>query len=956
MTTNSFRTTGFAQLVLAAFALAVVSADAAANYALRTTGTASYFRTWTASTTLTPSKTFTLEVWVKPTGAGTVYNEVDQFVESNWDYNFVEIASTGDVLIGLPGISGALSIGKVTFGEWNHIAVRYDASNSTYTGFVNGQKAAGFLAGTRTFPPGATFLCFARNGINKVSAGGWLVGDFDEIRLWNIARTDSQITSNWISKITSAQTGLVMNWHLDEGTGATIQDSSGFNNTGLVSGSTWVESTLQNVVPPVISLVSATVQSNKVVQLSTVVDTGGSPTDVYFEYGPTTAYGSNTARISLPAATNTVTVFATLSNLVAGTYNFRTVATNAGGQVVSLNAAFAITNQSGMAISLTNGSSFFRSSKTTRPFFTTNTITVEFWFEADSPGVLINEVDQFDTTKWDYSFMEVRTNGSLVAGMPGLPNVEMGSIQFGKWYHTALRYDSATLDLTAFLNGVPTGTSHGVRSVPWATNRTVFLAFGRGGATNLSGSGFLRGKFDEVRIWQTARTDQQILEARDLILSGKESGLFALWSFESISSGTSPDRSSNANPAFIVGTVNLDVSTIDLSLDLRPTAVTTLGQDSLGDSVVLTGTVTSPLTNTLAYFVWGNGTTNLTNKTASLTLGSGTNSAQAILNGLIGGQTYSYALVASNSAGTVQGNTVSFRKLSWAGYSLSLTNGSYIRMVNDQHAFFTDETITIEVWVKPFKAGVVVTETDRTSTTLDSSLVEILTSGSVVAGFPGVPTVVIGKVDFNVWNNIVLRYDKASLKMEGFVNGVKSTNSSTGDRVVGWEIGRQPVYAFGKATTDKIGTGEFLNAEWDEIRLWNIARSDADILANYSRKLLGTEIGMVAYYRFDDQVTNISDSSRHNNLAGISGTGTFAFVVSNAPVTVTYVPVAKSASGDLTVQFLGVPGREIQLEYSADLTTWTPGASAVVDSLGVATLNGGKVTDATMRFFRGKQL
>src|SRR5205085_867797 len=119
------------------------------------------------------------------------------------------------------------------------------------------------------------------------------------------------------------------------------------------------------------------------------------------------------------------------------------------------------------------------------------------------------------------------------------------------------------------------------------------------------------------------------------------------------------------------------------------------------------------------------------------------------------------------------------------------------------------------LWIKPKKQGVEIAETDRTSPNLlDSSIVEILGSGNVVAGFPGVPTIVIGKVDFNAWNSIILRYNRSTQTMDAFVNGVKSP-SSVGDRVAGWEIGRQITYTFGKATQDKIGTGESMDAEWD---------------------------------------------------------------------------------------------------------------------------------------------
>jgi len=441
-----------------------------------------------------------------------------------------------------------------------------------------------------------------------------------------------------------------------------------------------------------------------------------------------------------------------------------------------------------------------------------------------------------------------------------------------------------------------------------------------------------------------------ILENFDLILKGTDPNLFAHWSFETLSNELSLDQSGNNNPALFINGAQLGISRADLALDQRPVSVTGLVQDTLTEGSVINGTIIAESTNNLAYFVWGE--TDLTNTTPAQIFGKGTNAAQATLTGLTGGTTYSFALVVSNSFGISRGTPTTFVKLGWAGYALSLSPNSYIRTVNDQRPFFPDETITVELWVKPKKQGVVLAEVDRLSpANLDSSIIEILASGNVVAGFPGVPTIVIGKADFNAWNHIVLRYNRATQTMDGFVNGIKSQTSSSGDRVAGWEIGRQVTYTFGKSTRDTIGSGESLPAEWDEIRLWNIARPDADILATFNKKLFGTEPGMVAYYRLDDQTASLSDASRHNNPGAI--TGPFATTVSGAPINVSFTPV-RSNDANVVVQFLGIPGREMEIESTTDFKIWTVGPVVIVDSLGIATFT--IPASSPIQFFRAKQL
>jgi len=44
------------------------------------------------------------------------------------------------------------------------------------------------------------------------------------------------------------------------------------------------------------------------------------------------------------------------------------------------------------------------------------------------------------------------------------------------------------------------------------------------------------------------------------------------------------------------------------------------------------------------------------------------------------------------------------------------------------------------------------------------------------------------------------------------------------------------------------------NGDFAEFRVWNVARTAAEILANYNKPVVGNETGLVAYYKFDDTV------------------------------------------------------------------------------------------------------
>ncbi|MGH2594990.1 MAG: metallophosphoesterase, partial [Actinomycetota bacterium] len=72
------------------------------------------------------------------------------------------------------------------------------------------------------------------------TADGFFQGQIDEARIWNVARSQSQIQSTMNLEIPAAQ-NLIGRWGLNEGTGTSAADSSGSNVNGTLVGSpTWV--------------------------------------------------------------------------------------------------------------------------------------------------------------------------------------------------------------------------------------------------------------------------------------------------------------------------------------------------------------------------------------------------------------------------------------------------------------------------------------------------------------------------------------------------------------------------------------------------------------------------------------------------------------------------------------------------------------------------------------------
>jgi VCBS repeat-containing protein len=66
----------------------------------------------------------------------------------------------------------------------------------------------------------------------------------------------------------------------------------------------------------------------------------------------------------------------------------------------------------------------------------------------------------------------------------------------------------------------------------------------------------------------------------------------------------------------------------------------------------------------------------------------------------------------------------------------------------------------------------------------------------------------------------------------------------------------------GKSST---GNLEYFAGQIDEVRIWNIVRTEADIQADMYKTLLGTEPGLVAYYPFEDNIGTIATDHKASN-------------------------------------------------------------------------------------------
>jgi hypothetical protein len=190
---------------------------------------------------------FTIEAWIYPTLTDSEYhayigNQTDpgntntrspSFYVKEYNKIHYSIFNTSN-----NDCSGTTS-SIITHNQWNHVAVIFDGTTLNF--YVNGISSY-----TETACSGFDLKDIPINLIGKID--NYFKGYIDEVRLWNIARTESQIQNNIYSKLEGNETGLVGYYRFDSLSGSTAYDSSGNDYHGTLKNmgdGSWNESSIE---------------------------------------------------------------------------------------------------------------------------------------------------------------------------------------------------------------------------------------------------------------------------------------------------------------------------------------------------------------------------------------------------------------------------------------------------------------------------------------------------------------------------------------------------------------------------------------------------------------------------------------------------------------------------------------------------------------------------------------
>ncbi|MCL4704400.1 T9SS type A sorting domain-containing protein [bacterium] len=193
---------------------------------------------------------FTLEAWVirrEENSTGVIIHKGAGGEDPSTNTNFALFFRGDNVAHALwehPDSRNEELVGTTVIesNQWYHIAGVRSATDNTLRLYVNGELDAQTV--TSEGAPNIQNIP-VRFGFNDVGfpADEHFKGIIDDVRIWNIPRTQTEIRATMYSTLAGTEQGLVGYWRLDEGEGQAVNDLSPLGNHGSLGVNSAIETT-----------------------------------------------------------------------------------------------------------------------------------------------------------------------------------------------------------------------------------------------------------------------------------------------------------------------------------------------------------------------------------------------------------------------------------------------------------------------------------------------------------------------------------------------------------------------------------------------------------------------------------------------------------------------------------------------------------------------------------------
>ncbi len=587
---------------------------------------------------------FTLETWFYWTGGGTamttsstqglpsVYPLISkgrgEADGSNLDMNyFLGIdSSTHALAVDFEDTATGMNypfVGTtpVTTNTWHHAAVTYDSVTAVYTLYLDGSAAGTKDLGSDILPRSDS-IQHAGLATAMTSTGvtaGFFQGTLDEARIWNYARSQEEIRAT-INQQVSSGSGLIARWGMNEGLGTTIYSSVGTFDGTLTNTPVWVVGAPFNISPPtppespsilIVNPTSATVL--------TLSWTDNSTNESGFEIERGEAFSGPFTLITTTAA-DAIT-FGDLGLTPESEYCYRVRSINGAGASEYSNVACGTTlTGGGYGLSFDGVDDYVTFGPTTS--LGVSSFTLETWFywtgggattSTGSTGLpsvypLISKgrTDGTDGSNHDINVFlgidsatkALSVDFEAFSGGQNYPYKSTVEVTTDEWHHAAATYDSATGVYAIYLDGLLVGTQDLADGLLPRYDSVMHAGLGTAMISDGTPAGYFQGSMDEARIWDHARTAEEIRATINQEVTA-DSGLVARWGLNE-GSGTVAYSSVGAFPgtlanesAWVTPGAPFDI-VINLPPDAPVNPSPADGAVNVADPVTLSVTVSDP--------------------------------------------------------------------------------------------------------------------------------------------------------------------------------------------------------------------------------------------------------------------------------------------------------------------------------------------------------------------------